>query len=295
MEMQTTKPLHHLLVTVITQGILAIGAIFVLLPTGLLGRVPWGTMGFLFSYNVIIATLVGLILMNASPENRNAVLKGGGLVLGHLVGLVLGAFLGALYGGAALAIVGAAVLYFVVGWIGSKISFTVGGELEKLSGPAMETDAQKLIRCAARRRTNSTFLVGAVVPAVFLAAAVFVKSSGLDVAQYPAVLPTARIALSALSLLAMISPWLRGALGTKRLDHRRARSSRASRHRPRPLAGPRDMRVPAVRWVWHVHRGAEPVRSGRIGRDDDLGRQRSAAGVAKYFPPEFSKGNFRYE
>jgi hypothetical protein len=209
MEMQVPRPLYYLLVTTITQFILAIGAILIVLLTGLLGRLPWSMIAFLLAYNIIVATLVAVILTNNSLQNKKPVLKGGGLVLGHLVGLIVGGFVGSHYGGAVMAAIGAVALYFVVGWLGSKVSYAVGGELDRLSSAPTESDAEKLIRSAARRSTNTLFMYGAVIPALFLVAAIFLKSSGLAIAQYPAILPVARILLIAVSLLSVLIPWLR--------------------------------------------------------------------------------------
>ena len=224
MEMQLPRPLYHLLVTTSTQFILAVGAIIVLLPIGLLGHLPWGMMGFLLAYNVIVATLAGVFLASNSAQNKTPVLKGEGLVLGHLVGLILGAFIGIHNGGLGAAIGGAILLYFLVGWLGSRISFAMGCELDRLTSASTETSSERLIRSAAERKTNPVFIYSAIVPASLLMLAIFMKSSGLTIPQYPDVLPTARIILIVLSVLSILIPWLR-------------RSQRKLRPGPRHLAG----------------------------------------------------------
>ncbi len=209
MEMQLPRPLYYFVITITTQFVLLAGAIIALLSTGLLGNFPWNTMAFLLIYNVIIATLAALFLTNTSPQNKTPVLKGDGLVLGHLVGLAMGAFIGSRYGGTATAILGAVLGYFVVGWLGSRISFAMGLELDRLTAAPKETRAQRLIRSAAERKTGSWLIYGAVIPALFLIAAIFLKSSGLVIAQYPDLLPTARLLLIVLSVLSIVVPWLR--------------------------------------------------------------------------------------
>lgn len=216
-EMQSTRPLYYLVVTTITQFILAVAAILLLLPTGLLGRLPLTMIGFLLLYNILIATLVAGILANNGSPDESAILKGGGLVLGHLVGLMLGGFAGAQYGGAIWAICGAVVLYFVVGWIGSRVSLLVAAELDFLTSAALEPQSQIQVRHR-NQNTSRLFLYGAVIPLLFMAAAVLVKDSGLPVAQYAGVLPLARILLALLSIFSILIPWLRGAQWLKRAN-----------------------------------------------------------------------------
>ncbi len=221
-EMQVPRPLYHLLTTTITQIVLAMGAILILLPIGLLGHLSWSMVSILLAYNVIVATLLAVILTNRSAENKTPVLKGEGLVIGHFVGLFLGAFIGIHLGGTAIAIGSAALLYFAIGWLGSKISFAVGTELDRLASSPQESANDRLIRSAARRNMNSLFVYGAAIPAVFLLAAVFVKSSGLTFPQYPEILPTARMVLVALSLLSILIPWLRRSHRMRHQGTRRA-------------------------------------------------------------------------
>ncbi len=210
MTMPVPRPVFHFLVSASTQLILIVGALLILLPTGILLHLPWSMLTALFVYNIVVATLVAVVLTNHSLQNKPAVIKGAGLVLGHLVGLVLGAFLGSEYGGPVWALVGAAVLYFIVGWVGSKVSLATGAALEKLAAPRWESDADKLVRTSAARRNRPSWCVyGAAVPAVFLVAAMFVKMAGWPIGQYAEVLPTARIVIAPLSLLSILIPWLR--------------------------------------------------------------------------------------
>ncbi len=206
-EMQSTRPLYYLLVTIITQFILAMGAVIVLLPTGLLDLLPWSMVGFLLVYNILISALVAVILAQRGLSDRVAILKGSGLVLGHLVGLTLGGFVGAKYGGTLWAIAGAVALYFVVGWIGAWVSLLVGNELDRAAAAALEPPSQIQVRHS-RLSTPVVFLTGAVIPLLFVVAAVLVETSGVLVTQYPEVLPTARIVLTLLSIFAVIVPWL---------------------------------------------------------------------------------------
>lgn len=207
--MTVPRPLHHFLVSGITQSVLVVAAVLVLLPTGLLFQLPLGTLGAIFLYNVLIATLVAIMLTNHSLENTRAVVKGAGLVIGHLVGLVLGAFIGAKYGGTLWAILGGGALYFFVGWVGTRISMAADRELEKLGAPRKQSAAEKLVQSSQRRGRPVWRVYGAAVPGLLLVAALFMKISHLPVGIYASDLPIARAAIAALSLISIAVPWLR--------------------------------------------------------------------------------------
>ena len=225
MTMTVPRPLHHFLISGITQFILLIASVLVLLPTGILFQLPLGMLGALFLYNVLIATLVAIVLTSHSLENKPAVTKGAGLVIGHFVGLVLGAFIGSKYGGTLWAILGAGGLYFIVGWVGSRISVAADLELEKLGTPRWQSDSEKLIRASQQRNRPAWFVYGAIVPAFLLVAAIFVKIAGLPVGPYARVLPMARILIAALSLISILIPWLRRTRWMHRRQDAFARSS----------------------------------------------------------------------
>ncbi len=218
MEMQETRPMYYLLVTVITQLVLAMGALLVLAPTGLLGQLPLSMLSFLLIYNILIATLVAVILAHNGSPDRSGILKGGGLVLGHLVGLIMGAFAGAHYGGLGWAMGAAIVLYFVVGWLGSQLSAWIGNELDRVNAAALESPSRIQVRHA-KPKTSEVFLFGGVIPLLFMAAAVFLKSSGLSTAQYPDALPIARLLLALLSILSILIPWVRRAQWLRQRGH----------------------------------------------------------------------------
>jgi hypothetical protein len=208
MEMHASRPLYYFLVTIITQFILAAGAMIILLPTGLLSLLPLQMMGALMAYNVAIATFVAAIISGQQGQNERSIQQGAGLVLGHLVGLVVGGFLGSHYGGPAWAIGGAVICYFLVGWIGARISLAVGGELERLAASSEEPEQRAETRTA-KHNASPLFFYGAVVPVFFMTVAMFVKTSGVIVPPYSDVLPTARIVLIVLSLCSIAIPWLR--------------------------------------------------------------------------------------
>ncbi len=225
MTMTMPRPLHHFLVSGITQFILVIAAALILLPTGLLFQLPLGTISALFIYNLLIATIVAIVLTSNDLQNKPAVIKGAGLVLGHLVGLMLGAFVGEKYGGTLWAIIGAAALYFIVGWIGSKISAAANAELEKLSKPPYETSVDRLVRASVRRNKPAWCVYGAAVPALFLLTAIFLKTSGIPLGPYARVLPIARMVIAVLSLISILIPWLRRTRWMHRPQDAFARSS----------------------------------------------------------------------
>ncbi len=208
MEMHASRPLYYFLVAFLTQFVLAAGAMIVLLPTGLLATLPLPMLGALMAYNVAIATFVAAIISGQQGQNPQSIQKGTGLVLGHLVGLVLGGFLGSHYGGIAWTIGGAVIGYFLVGWLGSRVSLGIGTELERLATAAMEPQPRAEVQ-ATRPTASFLFFYGAVVPMFFLTAAMLVKSAGVHVPPYPDMLPAARIVLIVLSLCSIALPWLR--------------------------------------------------------------------------------------
>jgi len=208
MEMHASRPLYYFLVSILTQFVLAAGAMMILLPTGLLALLPLPMMGALMAYNVAIATFVSAIISGQHGQNERSIQQGTGLVLGHLVGLVLGGYLGAHYGGPAWVIGGAVICYFIVGWIGSRVSLMVGMELERLASADAEPEPRAEVK-AARPLTSSLFFFGAVVPMFFMTAAMLVETSGAHVPPFPDVLPAARIVLIVLSLCSIAIPWLR--------------------------------------------------------------------------------------
>ena len=207
-EMRIPKPLYYLVVSLLTQFALAIVALIILLPAGLLGQLPWNMLGFLFVYNILISTLLAVMLTNHSLGNKTAVLKGLGLVLGHLVGLLLGGFVGLKLGGAAWAIGAAAAAYFFFGWIGSRISLAASAFLDREAIPAVARSARSSFQLAPPT-SSALFLYGAVIPGFLMAAAVLLKSSGLALIQLVDVLPAARNVLVALSLISILIPWVR--------------------------------------------------------------------------------------
>ena len=224
LEMQGTRPLYYFIVAAITQIVLIVAAILLIAPTGLLGHLPWTMISFLLLYNIFISTVVAVIIARDGSADRLAVLKGSGLVLGHLVGLILGGFVGAHYGGVTWAIGGAVILYFIGGWIGSRISLLVGNQLDRTASAALEPPSQIQVR-RRKQNTSALFLAGAVIPLVLMVAAVIVRSAGLPITQYPQWLPAARILLALLSIFSIMVPWLRGASWLNRVKKTLPRES----------------------------------------------------------------------
>ncbi len=224
LEMQKPGLLYYLLISLLTQCVLAVAAFAILIPAGLLGQLPWSMIGFLFAYNIAIATLVAVMLTNNSSENKHAVIKGGGLVVGHFVGLLVGGFIGLKLGGILWVVGAAALLYFLFGWLGSRISLAVAAQLDREAAPASSRDLATALRYASRPSTSSLFLYGAVIPGLLMASAVLLRSSGLPFAQYSQVLPTARLVLVVLSLISIAIPWL----PRRRVVRRRGTLSRGS-------------------------------------------------------------------
>jgi hypothetical protein len=207
MDMNKPRPIYYLFIATMTEFVLAVGGVIVLLAAGLGSQLPSERIGFLLAYNVIIATLVLLVLANNNGQDKKVVLKGGGLVLGHLVGLVLGGLLGLEYGGVAWAIIGAIGLYFIVGQIGSGVSFAIGAEVDRLTAPSKKSAHPNTTQLA-KPKASLLFAYGAVIPALFMVAAVFLRISPFALAQYSAGLSTARVVVIALSLSSIVLAWI---------------------------------------------------------------------------------------
>jgi hypothetical protein len=223
MEIHRPRPIYYLFIATATEFVLAVGAVIALLIADLLSELPLSTIGFLLAYNALIATLVLLTLAKNDGQDKKVIVKGGGLILGHLVGLLLGGMLGSKFGGVVWAIIGAVGLYFIIGQIGSGVSFTIGAEIDRLTAPSKKATVQNTTQLA-RPQPSYLFTYAAVIPALFMAAAVFLKSSPVPLAQYPGILPSARIVVIALSIGSILLAWL---LRTRwMIEHRKSAFSR---------------------------------------------------------------------
>jgi hypothetical protein len=201
------RPLYYVLITTITELILVSGAVLILLPTGFLEQLPLRVLGFLLIYKTIIATVVLIIMDRKRWQEHAVIVKGGGLLLGHVVGLLLGGILGGQYGGVFWAIVGVISLYFIVGRIGAKISSAIGIQLDRIFSFTEETESASTIRLA--RPTRLLMIIyGLVAPALFVLIAIFLSSSGIPSSRYSEELPIARIAVIGVSLFSIFLPWL---------------------------------------------------------------------------------------
>jgi len=201
------RSLYFVLVTTSTELILVSGALLVLLPTGFLKQLPLGVIGFLLIYKTIIATIVLIVMDRKRSQYHAAIIKGGGILLGRVVGLLLGGILGGRYGGVFGAIFGVIILYIIIGRIGAKISSIIGAQLEKFFFSSEEVEPVSTIRLV--QPTGWLLIIyGLGVPAFFVAFALFLNNSSISISQYSDELPTARIVVIALSLFAIFSPWL---------------------------------------------------------------------------------------
>jgi hypothetical protein len=183
------------------------GAVIILLPTGFLKQLPLDIFGYLLLYKTIIAIIAVIIIARNQWAERLNILKGGGLLLGHVVGLLLGGILGGRYGGVIGGVVGIVILYLLVGRIGAKISFAIGNQLDRLSPPTEQGDTDSTIRSL---RPNALLLTlySVIAPALFLLIAMLINSSGVPVSEYSEALSIARIVVIALLLISILFPWL---------------------------------------------------------------------------------------
>ena len=132
--LRLSRPIYLVLIVILTELILVIGALLILLPTGFLHELPLGIFGFLLLFKTIITTIAVIIAAGTQPQQPRVLLsRGVGLVLGHVIGLLLGGILGGRYGGPFWAIVGIVGGYLLAGRVGARISYAVSMQLERLS------------------------------------------------------------------------------------------------------------------------------------------------------------------
>ena len=129
--MHLPRSLYYFLITSTTELLLVSGAVLILLPTGFLKELPLDILGFLLIYKTIIATIVLIIVSRNRWQDRLAFIKGGGYLLGRVVGLLLGGILGGQYGGWFLGIIGLVGGYLMAGRVGARISYLIGLQLER--------------------------------------------------------------------------------------------------------------------------------------------------------------------
>ncbi|MBI3739961.1 MAG: hypothetical protein HY258_13015 [Chloroflexi bacterium] len=131
--LRLARPIYFVIVVVITELVLVIGAVLILLPTGFLSRLPLAVFGFVLLFKTITTIIALIIVGNMRPlQSRVSVCRGAGLILGWIVGLLLGGVLGGRYGGTFWAIIGLVGGYLLVGRVGARISYAIGAQLERL-------------------------------------------------------------------------------------------------------------------------------------------------------------------
>ena len=204
--MRLPRPLYYFLITTVTELILVSGAVLILFPTGFLKQLPLGVLAFLLIYKTINATIVLIIVARNRWQDHLTLIKGGGYLLGRVVGLLLGGILGGRYGGIFWGIVGAVSFYMIFGRVGAKISFVIGNQLDRIFLSSEETEIAGTLQ---RARPTGWLLIiyGVVVPVLFVVIAIFLHSSAVSISQYSEELSTARMVIIALSLLAIVLPW----------------------------------------------------------------------------------------
>ncbi len=117
-----SRPLHQLKIALATQSVLVAAAATVFFLVGSRTRVPWGVFIPLQAYNRIVVSLIAALLTTRESRSTGRAARMTGLLLGHLSGLLLGAFLGIRHGGPFLGAAAGIVMYFVLGWLSSRIS-----------------------------------------------------------------------------------------------------------------------------------------------------------------------------
>lgn len=205
--MRLPRLLYYLLITTLTELILVSGAVLILLPTGFLKQLPLGILAALLVYKTLIATVVLIFMARNRWQDRLTLVKGGGYLLGRVVGLSLGGILGGRYGGVLGAIVGAIVLYMLMGRIGAKVSSAIGNQLDRISSSSEEAGSVSPLQ-RVRPPRWLLMIYGVVVPATFVIIAMLMNGLAIPVIRYSAGLPAARIVVIALTLLSILLPWL---------------------------------------------------------------------------------------
>ncbi len=164
-----SRPLYQLTIALATQAVLVAAAAIVVFLVGSRTRVPWGVFIPLLAYNTIVVSLIAALLTARESRSTGRTARMIGLLLGHLSGLLLGAFLGIRHGGLFLGAAAGIVMYFVRGWISSRISSTADSVLGGLAFPPHLSSSQRLL-WAARRRKNTPYFCAAAISLLALAA-----------------------------------------------------------------------------------------------------------------------------
>lgn len=200
--------LYYSLVVVITESVLVLGATIILLPTGLLNRLPLAVIGLLLAYKSIIAAIATTFMASKRWGEHLLIARGAGLILGRFVGLVLGGMLGAAIAGVVGGIVGLVLLGFLIGRAGGWISLATGNWIDRLTSPSerLASDANPEL---AQSSQLGVWIYGVFVPAMFVLVALFLKNYNVISKEADTRwLLTARIVAVVLSIYSILAPWI---------------------------------------------------------------------------------------
>jgi hypothetical protein len=146
-------------------------------------------------------------------DNKDFAVKYIGLYLGHFYGIFIGGFLGArianLLGLADIIgfMIGALALYFIGRWIGSRVSITIGDQVDKVVSLKEYQLKDKVVKATPRKQVF-LFLYFVVLP--WLVVIIALLLNYFDIAGNYLIewLPIARIIAIVLSVLSICFPWL---------------------------------------------------------------------------------------
>ena len=193
-------------------------------------------------------------------HNKELAVKFIGFYLGRFFGLIFGGFLGAriadMFRQAEIIgiLAGALALYFTGRWIGSGLSATVSGQLDKVFA-LLGTQEPERSEEAKPLEKSFRVLYIVVLPLLFAVIGLFINYFRIPVGPLFEWLPISRIIAIALSILAIGYPWLMRRRGSIKFE------SAASSQRPViPWLGLSLSFLPAVYgWILFIGMGASVI------------------------------------
>jgi hypothetical protein len=159
--------------------------------------------------------LVGFItwFFQKQSHNKELSVKFIGLYFGRFFGIIIGGFLGAriaeIFGQANIIgfIIGALALYFIGRWTGSKVSITIGKQLDKVVSIKEYQLQDKVLKITPLKR-SFLFLFIVILPWLLVVIALLLNYIDIPGSYFVEWLPIARIIVIVLSIFAICYPWL---------------------------------------------------------------------------------------
>jgi len=159
--------------------------------------------------------LVGFVswLFHKKSHNKEFAVKFIGLYLGRFFGIFIGGFIGAriayMLRQADIIgfIIGALALYFIGWWIGSKVSISIGGQLDKVFSISETQGLEKVVEAKPPNRFVLVLYI-MVLPLLFVIIGLLINYFDIPVGYLVELLPISRIMVIALSIFSISYPWI---------------------------------------------------------------------------------------